>query len=244
MGHEGAGVVEELGPGVSGFEPGDHVVFAIRPMCGWCEYCSSGRPNLCNGITAPPGRRMDGKTRFHTLDGEPLLHGASTFSQYTVVPEWELVKVTDAVPIERLASLGCAVTTGVGAVVRTAQVQRGGDGGGLGLRRRGAERGAGGRDRRGEPDHRDRPGAPQAGVRDAVRGDRHDQRLGGRPRGGGAGVDRRRGGVRLRGDRQGADRPPGIRGDAAGRHGLRRGRAADRRARCRSRWCRCSSTGG
>ena len=125
MGHEGAGVVEGLGPGVSGFEPGDHVVFAIRPMCGWCEYCSSGRPNLCNGIVAPLGRRMDGKTRFHTLDGEPMLHGAATFSQHTVVPEWELVKVTDAVPIERLASLGCAVTTGVGAVVRTAQVRAG-----------------------------------------------------------------------------------------------------------------------
>ena len=125
MGHEGAGVVEGLGPGVSGFEPGDHVVFAIRPMCGWCEYCSSGRPNLCNGITAPPGRRMDGKTRFHTPGGDPLLHGAATFSQYTVVPEWELVKVTDTVPIERLASLGCAVTTGVGAVVRTAQVHAG-----------------------------------------------------------------------------------------------------------------------
>ena len=125
MGHEGAGVVEGLGPGVSGFEPGDHVVFAIRPMCGWCEYCSSGRPNLCSGIVTKPGRRMDGKTRFHTLDGDPLPHGAATFSQYTVVPEWELVKVTDAVPIERLASLGCAVTTGVGAVVRTAQVRAG-----------------------------------------------------------------------------------------------------------------------
>ena len=125
MGHEGAGVVEDVGPGVSGFAAGDHVVLAIRHMCGACHYCSSGRPNLCNGIKAERGKTVDGSTRFHALDGSDLYHGTATFSQHTVVPEWDLVKVTDEVPIERLASLGCAVTTGVGAVVRTAQVTAG-----------------------------------------------------------------------------------------------------------------------
>lgn len=125
MGHEGAGIVEGVGPGVTDFAEGDHVVFAIRPMCGKCKYCSTGRPNLCNGIGNEPGRMRDGTTRFTTPEGDTLYHGLATFSQYTVVPEWSLVKVDAEVPIERLASIGCAVVTGVGAVVNTAQVTEG-----------------------------------------------------------------------------------------------------------------------
>lgn len=125
MGHEGAGIVEGVGPGVTDFAEGDHIVFAIRPMCGKCKYCSTGRPNLCNGIGNEPGRMRDGTTRFTTPGGDTLYHGLATFSQYTVVPEWSLVKVDNEVPIERLASIGCAVVTGVGAVVNTAQVTEG-----------------------------------------------------------------------------------------------------------------------
>ena len=125
MGHEASGVVEEVGQGVTAFAQGDHVVFAIRPMCGKCKYCSSGRWNLCNGIKAERGYMVDGTTRFKKLDGTTLFHGLATFSQHTVVPEWNLVKVRDDVPIERLASIGCAVVTGVGAVVNTAKVKEG-----------------------------------------------------------------------------------------------------------------------
>ena len=125
MGHEASGIVEGVGQGVTGFKAGDHVVFAIRPMCGKCKYCSTGRPNLCNGIKAKPGHMVDGTTRFSKLDGTTLYHGLATFSQHTVVPEWSLVKVRPDVPIERLASIGCAVVTGVGAVVNTAEVKAG-----------------------------------------------------------------------------------------------------------------------
>ncbi len=125
MGHEAAGVIESVGPGVSAFKAGDHVVFAIRTMCGKCRYCASGRWNLCNGIKNKPGHMLDGTTRFSKLDGTPLMHGLATFSERTVVPEWSLVKVREDVPIEKLASIGCAVVTGVGAVVNTAQVKPG-----------------------------------------------------------------------------------------------------------------------
>lgn len=125
MGHEAAGIVEDVGKGVTSFSKGDHVVFAIRPMCGKCKYCSTSRPNLCNGIKAQRGHMIDGTTRFKKLDGTTLYHGLATFSKHTVVPEWNLVKVREDVPIERLASIGCAVVTGVGAVVNTAKVTEG-----------------------------------------------------------------------------------------------------------------------
>jgi Zn-dependent alcohol dehydrogenase len=125
MGHEAAGIVEGVGPGTPGFKAGDHVVFAIRHQCGKCKYCTTARPNLCNGIKNKPGHMVDGTTRFFKLDGTPLYHGLATFSQHTVVPEWDLVKVRSDVPIEKLASIGCAVVTGVGAVVNTAEVKPG-----------------------------------------------------------------------------------------------------------------------
>jgi len=125
MGHEGCGIVEEVGAGVTAVRPGDPIVFAIRPMCGKCRYCTTARPNLCDGIVREPGLMVDGTSRFHKPDGARLFHGLATFSRHTVVPEWHLVKVPDDVPIERLASVGCAVVTGVGAVVNTAQVTPG-----------------------------------------------------------------------------------------------------------------------
>ena len=118
MGHEAAGIVEEVGQGVTAFASGDHVVFAIRPMCGRCKYCSTNRWNLCNGINARRGFMADGTTRFKTLDGTTLHHGLATFSQHTVVPEWTLVKVQDDIAIEKFASIGCAVVTGVSANCR------------------------------------------------------------------------------------------------------------------------------
>ena len=127
MGHEASGIVEGIGPGVTGFAEGDHVVFTIRPMCGKCTQCSRGRWNLCDGIKSKRGHMADNTTRFKKLDGTVLYmsHSLAAFSQHTVVAEWNLVKVRDDVPIERLASLGCAVVTGVGAVVNTAKVEEG-----------------------------------------------------------------------------------------------------------------------
>ncbi len=125
LGHEAAGIVEEVGPGVTSFAPGDHVIFAIRPMCGKCKYCTTGRTNLCNGYTPPPGRMLDGTTRFYKTDGTPLYHGTSTFTQYTVVWENVLVKIRKDVPLEKAALVGCAVITGVGAVVNRAKVETG-----------------------------------------------------------------------------------------------------------------------
>ncbi|MBI4218669.1 MAG: Zn-dependent alcohol dehydrogenase [Chloroflexi bacterium] len=125
LGHEGSGVVESVGEGVTGVNAGDHVIFAIRPMCGKCRYCSSGRPNLCNGTSAPPGRMPDGTARIYKRSGEPLYHGTSTFCGYAVVPDYVVVKVRDDVPLDRCAIVGCAVITGVGAVVNRARVETG-----------------------------------------------------------------------------------------------------------------------
>jgi S-(hydroxymethyl)glutathione dehydrogenase/alcohol dehydrogenase len=125
LGHEAAGMVESVGQGVTGFAPGDHVIFTIRPMCGRCRYCTTGRWNLCNGAKAPPGRMPDGTARIYTADGGALYHGLATFCGYTVVPDYVLVKVRPDVPIEVCAIVGCAVTTGVGAVVNRAKVEAG-----------------------------------------------------------------------------------------------------------------------
>ena len=122
MGHEASGVVEQVGPGVHTLAPGDPVVFTIRPACGVCEYCSNGKFNLCIGSGGAPDPERSSRIR---SKGKPVYHGSATFSQYTVVPENSLVKVRDDVPIEKLSLVGCAVVTGVGAVVNRAKVEAG-----------------------------------------------------------------------------------------------------------------------
>lgn len=127
-GHEGAGVVEAVGPGVTRFRPGDPVLFVFRAFCGQCFYCLNGRPALCD-FSNPirrTGRMFDGTTRFHR-DGQDVHHilGVSCFAEYTVVPEQGLLKLPADVPLDRAALVGCGVTTGVGAVLFAAGVRPG-----------------------------------------------------------------------------------------------------------------------
>jgi NDMA-dependent alcohol dehydrogenase len=128
LGHEGAGVVAEVGPGVTSVKPGDHVIPLWRVSCGACEYCTGGRPALCpEGMQIRlTGRLGDGTTRF-SLDGKEIRHfaGVSSFAEYTVVPERAALKIPDDLPLERAALLGCAVVTGVGAVINCARVRPG-----------------------------------------------------------------------------------------------------------------------
>jgi S-(hydroxymethyl)glutathione dehydrogenase/alcohol dehydrogenase len=128
LGHEGAGVVVEVGPGVKSLRPGDHVIPLYVPECRQCEYCTSGRTNLCQAIRATQGRGLmpDGTSRF-ALDGRDILHymGTSTFSNYTVVPEIALAKIREDAPFDKVCYIGCGVTTGVGAVLNTAKVRPG-----------------------------------------------------------------------------------------------------------------------
>ncbi|KKL62805.1 hypothetical protein LCGC14_2181520 [marine sediment metagenome] len=128
LGHEGAGVVLEVGEGVTTLEPGDHVIPLYTPECRECEYCLSGKTNLCQAIRETQGRGVmpDGTSRF-SKDGQPILHymGCSTFSEYTVLPEISLAKVNAEAPLEEVCLLGCGVTTGMGAVMNTAKVEEG-----------------------------------------------------------------------------------------------------------------------
>jgi alcohol dehydrogenase len=129
LGHEASGIVREIGPEVKEFRVDDHVVFSFQPTCGHCHYCAIGRPVLCiNGRTANNnGTLLSGATRFRTLDGRRLSHfiGVSSFSRYTVVAQESLVKIDNVVPLDKAALLGCAVITGVGAVMNTARVAPG-----------------------------------------------------------------------------------------------------------------------
>jgi NDMA-dependent alcohol dehydrogenase len=128
LGHEGAGIVADLGAGVTSVRPGDHVIPLWRLSCGECEYCTGGRPALCAAGTEIrwTGRLLDGTSRFK-LDGREIKHfaGVSSFSNYTVVPENSVLKIPDDLSLERAALLGCAVITGWGAVVNAAQVRPG-----------------------------------------------------------------------------------------------------------------------
>lgn len=128
LGHEGSGVVAEVGPGVTSVKAGDHVLPLWRLSCGTCEYCSDGRPALCNAgmQVRMTGRLLDGSTRF-SLGGREIKHfaGVSTFSEYSVVPEGAVLKIPDDLPLDRAALLGCAVITGVGAVINCAKVKPG-----------------------------------------------------------------------------------------------------------------------
>jgi NDMA-dependent alcohol dehydrogenase len=128
LGHEGAGIVSDVGAGVTSVRPGDHVIPLWRLSCGECAYCTGGRPALCAAGTEIrwSGRLADGTSRF-TLDGAEIKHfaGVSSFSNYTVVPEKSVLKIPDDLPLELAALLGCAVITGVGAVVNAARVRPG-----------------------------------------------------------------------------------------------------------------------
>jgi len=128
IGHEGAGVVEEVGSNVSAVAPGDHVVMLFRAACGRCEFCQRGRPALCAmaGLLRNSGRMLDGTSRLHRA-GTDLHHflGVSCFAERTVLPEQGIVKIKPEVPLEVAALMGCAVMTGIGAVMNTAEVQPG-----------------------------------------------------------------------------------------------------------------------
>lgn len=128
LGHEGGGIVEQVGEGVTSVQVGDHVIPLYTPECGECKYCLSGKTNLCQKIRETQGKGLmpDGTTRFYK-DGEPIFHymGCSTFSEYTVLPEISLAKVNKEAPLEEVCLLGCGVTTGIGAVNNTAKVEEG-----------------------------------------------------------------------------------------------------------------------
>ena len=128
LGHEGGAVVEEVGPGVSSLQAGDHVIPLYTPECGECKFCRSGKTNLCQAIRTTQGKGLmpDGTTRFAS-NGKPVFHymGTSTFSEYTVVPEIALAKINKAAPLDKVCLLGCGITTGIGAVLNTAKVEPG-----------------------------------------------------------------------------------------------------------------------
>ena len=128
LGHEGGGIVEMIGEGVTSVELGDHVIPLYTAECGECKFCTSGKTNLCQAVRETQGKGLmpDGTTRFYK-DGEPIYHymGCSTFSEYTVLPEISLAKVNKNAPLEEVCLLGCGVTTGMGAVLKTAKVKKG-----------------------------------------------------------------------------------------------------------------------
>lgn len=128
LGHEGAGVVVEIGPDVKSLKPGDHVIPLYVPECRECEYCLNPKTNLCQSIRVTQGQGLmpDGTSRF-SHKGERLLHymGTSTFANYTVVPEIALAKIRSDAPFDKVCYIGCGVTTGIGAVINTAKVEPG-----------------------------------------------------------------------------------------------------------------------
>jgi S-(hydroxymethyl)glutathione dehydrogenase/alcohol dehydrogenase len=133
LGHEGAGVVVEVGAGVTSVKPGDHVIPLYTPECRQCEYCLSQKTNLCQAIRSTQGEGVmpDGTSRFSASAARPLYHymGTSTFSNYTVLPEIAVAKIREDAPFDKVCYIGCGVTTGIGAVIYTAKVKPGARGG-------------------------------------------------------------------------------------------------------------------
>ena len=128
LGHEGAGVVVEVGAGVTSLVPGDHVIPLYTPECRQCDFCTSGKTNLCGAIRETQGQGLmpDGTSRF-SLGGDQVFHymGTSTFAQYSVIPEIALAKIRKDAPFDKVCYIGCGVTTGIGAVINTAKVEAG-----------------------------------------------------------------------------------------------------------------------
>ncbi|MBT8083937.1 MAG: S-(hydroxymethyl)glutathione dehydrogenase/class III alcohol dehydrogenase [Woeseia sp.] len=128
LGHEGGAIVEEIGAGVTSVKPGDQVIPLYTPECGTCAFCTSGKTNLCQAIRVTQGKGLmpDGTSRF-SLDGKTVFHymGTSTFSEYTVLPEIAIAKISRRAPLEKVCLLGCGITTGIGAVLNTAKVEAG-----------------------------------------------------------------------------------------------------------------------
>ncbi len=128
LGHEGGGVVEEIGEGVTSVNVGDHVIPLYTPECGTCSFCTSGKTNLCQAIRATQGQGLmpDGTSRF-SINGKTIHHymGTSTFSEYTVLPEIAIAKINKEAPLDKVCLLGCGITTGIGAVLNTAKVEPG-----------------------------------------------------------------------------------------------------------------------
>ncbi|AFK55297.1 S-(hydroxymethyl)glutathione dehydrogenase/class III alcohol dehydrogenase [Tistrella mobilis] len=130
LGHEGAGIVREVGAGVTSVKPGDHVIPLYTPECRQCKTCLSQKSNLCTAIRATQGKGLmpDGTSRF-SLKGQPIYHymGCSTFSNFTVMPEIAVAKIREDAPFDKVCYIGCGVTTGIGAVIYTAKVEAGAD---------------------------------------------------------------------------------------------------------------------
>ena len=242
LGHEGAGVVEAVGEGVSDVAPGDHVVTLFSPQCRECVHCLSPRTNLCMAIREQQNRGYlpDGTARL-SRDGEPIRHfmGTSTFAEYTVMPQIALAKISPEAPLDRACLFACGLSTGLGAAMFTAQVQAGLDLRGLRRRHGRARRGrrlpaAGGRAHRLR-----RPLRGAAGARPGPGRDRHVDRRRGHRRARPAGDGRLRRRLHLRGHGPGVGHGPGRRGRAHGLgpvHDRRRG-GQGRDARRRSRAC-------
>jgi S-(hydroxymethyl)glutathione dehydrogenase/alcohol dehydrogenase len=128
LGHEGAGIVEAVGEGVTSVKVGDHVIPLYTPECGECKFCKSGKTNLCQAIRSTQGQGLmpDGTSRF-SKDGKPIYHfmGTSTFAEHTVLPEIAVAKIRDDAPLDKACLLGCGISTGIGAVLNTAKVEKG-----------------------------------------------------------------------------------------------------------------------
>ena len=174
LGHEGAGIVREVGPGVTSVKPGDHVIPLYTPECRQCKSCLSGKTNLCTAIRATQGKGLmpDGTSRF-SYKGQAIFHymGCSTFSNFTVLPEIAVAKIREDAPFKTSCYIGCGVTTGVGAVTNTAKVQVGRQRRGVRARRDRAQRDPGRAAGRRGQDHRRRHQPRPRGMGPQVRHD-------------------------------------------------------------------------